>query len=115
MRYDFDSFLARWKEDRKPTDNEIAKRAIDILQSDPLVPDDSIQVAVSDGLITLSGAADWNYQKMAAEDDVRKLSGVTGVIDNIKTVNKDFSQAIASGFSNYASFSGRASQSEYWF
>jgi len=114
IRYDFYSFLAQWKEDRKPADDVIAQRAIDILQSDPLVPDDSIQVAVSDGLITLSGAADWDYQKIAAEDDVRKLSGVTGVIDNIKTVNKSFGQAIASGFSNYTNFSGRASQSEYW-
>jgi uncharacterized membrane protein YhaH (DUF805 family)/osmotically-inducible protein OsmY len=115
MRYDFYSFLARWTEDRKPADEVIAQRAIDVLQSDPLVSDNNIQVAVSDGLITLSGATDWNYQKQAAEEDVRNVTGVTGVIDNIKVVNKSFLQAIASGFLNYANFSGRASQSEYWF
>ena len=33
--------------------------------------------------MTLSGSADWYYQKTAAEDDVRKLSGVRGVTNNI--------------------------------
>ncbi len=115
IAHDLRSFLFRWIEDGKAEDDVLAQRAIDVLQSDPLVADNSIQVAVGDGRITLYGAADWNYQKMAAEDDVRKLPGVTRVIDNIKTVNKDFGQAIASGFSNYVNFSGRTSQSEYWF
>jgi uncharacterized membrane protein YhaH (DUF805 family) len=38
---------------------------------------------------------------------------------NINSINNrevmSFGQAIASGFSNYAAFSGRASQSEFWF
>jgi osmotically-inducible protein OsmY len=32
----------------------------------------------------LAGTVDWQYQKLAAEDDVRELSGVVGVNNLIK-------------------------------
>ena len=35
------------------------------------------------GWITLSGEVDWYYQKQAAENAVRKLSGVVGVTNSI--------------------------------
>ena len=35
------------------------------------------------GWITLGGYVDWYYQKIAAEDDVRKLSGVCGLTNKI--------------------------------
>jgi osmotically-inducible protein OsmY len=38
---------------------------------------------VQDGRITLSGDVDWYYQKEPAEDAVRHLVGVLGVIDSI--------------------------------
>lgn len=63
-------------------DDQIAKRAIDILKWDVIVPD-TIDVLVQDGWITLTGAVNWYYEKTAAEDDVRKLSGVNGVTNNI--------------------------------
>lgn len=67
-------------------DDEIAKRAVDILSWDVLVPSQSVQVKVQDGWVTLNGEVDWQYQRTAAEDDVRKLSGVLGVTNliNIK-------------------------------
>jgi osmotically-inducible protein OsmY len=33
--------------------------------------------------VTLTGDVDWHFQKQSAEDDIRKLSGVRGVINNI--------------------------------
>jgi osmotically-inducible protein OsmY len=33
--------------------------------------------------VTLTGAVDWQYQRKAAEDDIRKLSGVRGVLNGI--------------------------------
>ena len=69
--------------DKKLSDADIAKRALDILAWDVLVPSDKLQVKVADGWITLSGKAAWNYQRLAAEKAVRKLSGVTGVSNNI--------------------------------
>jgi osmotically-inducible protein OsmY len=44
---------------------------------------DNIQATVENGWVTLSGSARWDYERRAAEDCVRFLSGVTGVSDNI--------------------------------
>jgi hyperosmotically inducible protein len=66
----------------KMADDQIAKRAMDLLKWDVLVPD-TVDVLVQDGWVTLSGHVNWFYEKTAAEDDVRKLSGVQGVTNNI--------------------------------
>jgi osmotically-inducible protein OsmY len=79
-----DEIEVRYASDKKTSDDEIAKRAVDILGWDTMVPSGSIQVMVRDGWITLSGSANWFYQKKEAEDDVKKLSGVRGVINNIE-------------------------------
>lgn len=65
-------------------DDQIAQRASDLLNWDVLVPKDSIDVLVHDGFVTLSGTVDWQYQRSAAEDDMRKLSGIVGVTNMIK-------------------------------
>jgi osmotically-inducible protein OsmY len=74
----------RYPEQKKLADDQIAKRAVDIISWDVQLPDQSIQVKVSDGRITLSGEVDWHYQKLAAEAAVRKLSGVRGVHNLIR-------------------------------
>ena len=74
----------RWLTDQKMSDDEIAKRAIDILNWDTMVPSDSIQVLVRDGWVKLTGSVDWNYQKKHAEEDIRKLSGVRGVTNALE-------------------------------
>lgn len=79
-----DEIEVRYAAGKKTADDEIAKRAVDILGWDTLVPSGSIEVVVCNGLVTLSGNVDWFYQKKAAEDDVRKLSGVRGVINNVQ-------------------------------
>ena len=55
---------------------------MEILKWDVIVPD-TVDVLVQDGWITLSGHANWHYEKTPAEDDVRKLSGVRGVTNNV--------------------------------
>ena len=76
----------RFPNGKKTADDEIAKRTADILEWDALVPKGSIQITVHDGWVTLAGNVDWYFQKIAAEDDVRKLSGVRGVTNNIAIV-----------------------------
>jgi len=73
----------RYPSDKKTADDEIAKRALSILQWAALIPQDAVKVTVQKGWVTLIGEVEWQYQKKAAEDAVRKLSGVTGVINNI--------------------------------
>ena len=43
----------------------------------------AIQVLVRNGWVTLTGDVDWYFQKQSAEDHIRKLSGVRGIINNI--------------------------------
>ncbi len=79
-----DDIEVRYASEKKTSDDEIAKRALDILGWDLLVPSGSIQVTVRDGFVTLTGTADWYYQKTTAEQDVQKLTGVRSVINNIE-------------------------------
>jgi osmotically-inducible protein OsmY len=73
----------RYPFEKKIADDEIAKRALDILDWDSTVPARAIQVLVRNGWVTLTGDVDWYFQKQAAEDDIRKLSGVHGITNNI--------------------------------
>ena len=73
----------RFPSDKKIADDEIAKRALDILHWS-LVPSDVVKLTVQNGLITLNGEVEWQYQKRAAEDTVRKLSGIVGVVNDIR-------------------------------
>ena len=73
----------RYPSDKKTSDDEIAKRALSIIKWDAQIPQDAVQVTIQKGWVTLTGQVSWQYQKKAAEDAVRKLSGVIGVINNI--------------------------------
>ena len=73
----------RYPYEKKIADDQLAKRAVDILDWDSVVPDRAIQVLVRNGWVTLTGDVDWYFQKQSAEDDIRKLSGVRGIINNI--------------------------------
>ncbi|AXA44220.1 BON domain-containing protein [Rhizobium leguminosarum] len=60
-------------------DDDIARRAVKMLDWNVSVPKDSVQVRVLKGWITLRGEVEWQYQKNAAYDAVRDLAGVVGV------------------------------------
>lgn len=66
------------------TDTEIAQAAVSALKWHAFVPDDHVTLTVKDGWITLAGALDWQYQKDAAARAVRDLTGVKGVMNDIR-------------------------------
>ena len=66
------------------TDPEIARDAVQALESHISIPSDKIKVTVKGGWVTLEGAADWQYQKSLAESAVKNLKGVLGVTNNIE-------------------------------
>jgi osmotically-inducible protein OsmY len=75
----------RYSDDRYSTkDDEIAKRAVNSLAWDARVPADSVKVTVENGFVTLSGEVNWQFERNAAENSVRKLYGVVGVTNDIK-------------------------------
>lgn len=73
------------------TDTEIAHAAVNALRWDIQVPDDRIKISVDAGWIALDGETDWQYQKRAAEDAVRNLTGVKGVSNLISVKPKKVS------------------------
>ena len=70
--------------DKRRSDEEIAKRALEFFAWDVVVPDDRVKVKVEKGVVTLSGEVDWQHHKAEAELDVRKISGVLAVFNNIE-------------------------------
>ncbi|MGZ3461079.1 MAG: BON domain-containing protein [Archangium sp.] len=69
--------------DSERSDADIAAAALHALAWNVQVPDKKLQVEVQNGFVTLKGQVDWNYQREAAAHDVRKLTGVVGVGNQI--------------------------------
>jgi VCBS repeat-containing protein len=64
------------------TDADIARAAMNHLEWNYSVPA-TVKVQVSDGRLTLRGAAEWQYQKEEAERAVRSLRGVKWISNEI--------------------------------
>jgi osmotically-inducible protein OsmY len=77
-------------------DADLAESARNILQWTSGVKADSVKVMVETGWITLTGDVDWKFQKQAAVDAVRSISGVTGVSDQIGVVPRVQAAAVKS-------------------
>jgi osmotically-inducible protein OsmY len=90
--------------ERKRDDSDIAAAIVDRLSWDVSVPRDAVKVGVEAGWVTLTGEVGWNYQRKAAEQDVRRLHGVVGVSNqvslkpkprmNVANISKDISCAL---------------------
>jgi osmotically-inducible protein OsmY len=72
--------------DWRRTDQDIAAAALDALKWDVQVPEGRVRVEVEEGYVTLTGDVDWNFQREAAEHDVRRLTGVVNVSNLIAIV-----------------------------
>jgi len=68
--------------DNRRSDEDIALAACTALEWNVVLPK-NIQVVVDDGWITLTGRVQWQFQKNAAEESVKQLTGVKGIINNI--------------------------------
>ena len=67
----------------KTSDAEIAKRILDVYHWDVAIPDERFSVKVDHGFVTLTGKADWNYQKEAAAKAAGRIGGVKSVTNLI--------------------------------
>jgi osmotically-inducible protein OsmY len=70
-------------EDERP-DPDIAREAVTSIKNRLPLAADRIRPVVKNGWITLEGEVEWNYQRDAAENAVRWLKGVKGVINALK-------------------------------
>jgi osmotically-inducible protein OsmY len=69
--------------DMRRSDTSIAEAATTALSWDTTVPARAVQVTVREGWVTLTGNVEWRYQREAAEDTIRRLYGVKGVVNSI--------------------------------
>jgi osmotically-inducible protein OsmY len=67
----------------KRTDEDIARDCLSAFKANYSVPDERLKVVVESGRVKLEGEVDWQYQREAALNAVRYLTGVTGVSNNI--------------------------------
>jgi osmotically-inducible protein OsmY len=65
------------------TDEEVARAVANALISHVSVPPNRVKAVVSNGWVTLEGTVEWHYQRQAAEEAVRHLRGVKGVINRV--------------------------------
>lgn len=65
-------------------DDEIAKRASAVLDWNTKIPPGAVKVTVEEGCLTLSGTVDWQFQRCEAEEDLRRLAGVSGLKNEIQ-------------------------------
>ena len=68
--------------DNHRLDEDIALAACTALDWNVVLPK-NLQVVVDDGWITLTGKVQWQFQKNAAEEAVKGLTGVKGIINQI--------------------------------
>ncbi|MER2265306.1 BON domain-containing protein [Methylobacterium oxalidis] len=74
----------RFAGETPPRDEDLAQRAVQMLDWSVTVPRNAVQVKVQDGWITLTGQVEWHYQKEEARAALKRLSGVTGIINMIE-------------------------------
>lgn len=65
------------------TDEDLAERAANLIDWDIVVPKGAVKVTVTKGLVILTGETPWNFQRVSAEQAVRRLGGITGVMNMI--------------------------------
>ena len=88
------------------TDGDIATNAVNQIKWSTTIPENSVQITVRDGWITLEGEVEWRYQYTAAQDVMQYLAGVKGVSNLItikpKLAPVDISIAIKAAFERNA-------------
>jgi len=71
---------------RRTDDDDIARRAVKMVDWNISIPKQMVQIRVCKGVVTLTGKVEWQYQKNAATAAVRDLAGVVGVSNLIDVV-----------------------------
>jgi osmotically-inducible protein OsmY len=72
----------------RKTDTEIAEAVLNALKWHTAVREDKIQIKVENGVVTLQGDVEWEYQRTAAKKAIENLVGIKMVYNfiNVKPV-----------------------------
>jgi osmotically-inducible protein OsmY len=66
------------------SDTDIAEAALHAMRWDVQVPHEHVQVSVHNGVVTLEGEVDWNFERAAAARAIHQLAGVVGVNNQLR-------------------------------
>lgn len=95
----------------KRTDADIALACAAALEGNSSIPKDKVKVVVSDGRATLEGELEFQYQKEAAVNAIRCVSGLVGIANNIRITRQatpaDVKTKIISAFHRHADIDAR--------
>ncbi|HET7159745.1 MAG TPA: BON domain-containing protein, partial [Burkholderiales bacterium] len=78
-----DDIVVRLPSSAERTDPELARDAVAALKMQLPYLADSIKVLAVNGHITLEGNVEWHYQRQRAEEAVRRVKGMKGVINRL--------------------------------
>jgi osmotically-inducible protein OsmY len=81
-----DQLQVRLLKDSRRDDAELRGIALQILHWDTQVPDETIDVSVNEGWLTLSGTVNYQFESDAAYEDVAPLQGVLGITNMIEVI-----------------------------
>ncbi len=95
------------------SDEDIARAATSAFDWNVLLPK-NLQAVVEDGWVTLKGKVQWQFQKNAAYDAVKGLTGVKGVINSITVKTQpapaDVKEKIETSLQRYAALDAKGIQ-----
>jgi osmotically-inducible protein OsmY len=101
-----EDIVVKLPDSSRRTDSDIAAAAVDAVKWISTVPEDTVKITVRDGWLSLEGAVEGWHQKSAAQEAVRNLAGVKGVINLIaikpKVASMDIKGAIKAAFERHA-------------
>lgn len=66
------------------TDTEIAEYILNALKWNTAVPDERIKVKVEDGVVTLEGEVEWDYQRTMTTAAINHIAGIRKINNNVK-------------------------------
>lgn len=79
-----DEVQVKLDEGDRCSDRDLAAHIEQALAWNVTLPAGSVTASVEKGWVTLAGSVNWQYQKIAASDDVHRLGGVVGVTNLIE-------------------------------
>ncbi len=83
-------------------DTEIAETILSALKCHSAINEEKIKVKVEDGVVTLDGEVDWEFQRNSAVMQIENLIGVKRIVNNITIksgiVPKELKQKVNSAF-----------------
>jgi len=85
----------RLNPEHRLTDAELADAAAHALRWNARVPAGAVRLTVEDGRVTLEGEVEWAYQVASAEQCVRPLRGVRGVVNHMTIRPRASAEGIA--------------------